>query len=67
MFYQIGEGLAGTNAVTGGEAVAKEDEMFLGLRLEGGGYQEEDDSRESCSVCRHFAFVCIRGNRISGI
>jgi hypothetical protein len=41
--------------------------MFLGLRLEGGGHQEDDNGRESCSIGRHFAFVCIRVNRISGI
>jgi len=67
VFYQIGEGLTGANAIAGGEAVTKENEMFLRLRLKGGGQEKNHYGRESCSFGRHFACVCIRGTRISGI
>jgi hypothetical protein len=51
VFDEIGEGLAGADAIAGGEAVAEEDEMFLGVRLKGGGQQEEGQQQFNGHSC----------------
>ena len=40
VFDEVGEGLAGGDPIAGGEAVAKEDDMFEGMWLEGGDQKE---------------------------